>query len=48
MPIIASLLRIPHLVVAINKMGLVDWSHERFLEIKDQFEEFLPASKSRM
>jgi sulfate adenylyltransferase subunit 1 len=40
--IIASLLRIPHLVVAINKMDLVGWSHERFLEIKDQFEEFLP------
>ena len=40
--IIASLLRIPHLVVAINKMDLVDWSQERFLEIKDQFEEFLP------
>jgi sulfate adenylyltransferase subunit 1 len=40
--IIASLLRIPHLVVAVNKMDLVDWSHERFLEIKDQFEEFLP------
>ncbi len=40
--IIASLLRIPHLVVAINKMDLVDWSEERFLEIKDQFDEFLP------
>ncbi len=40
--IIASLLRIPHLVVAINKMDLVDWSEDRFLEIKDQFEEFLP------
>ena len=39
---IASLLRIPHLVVAINKMDLVDWSEERFLEIKDQFDEFLP------
>ena len=39
---IASLLHIPHLVVAINKMDLVDWSEERFLEIKDQFEEFLP------
>lgn len=40
--IIASLLRIPHLVVAINKMDLVDWSEERFLEIKDQFDRFLP------
>jgi bifunctional enzyme CysN/CysC/sulfate adenylyltransferase subunit 1 len=40
--IIASLLRIPHLVVTINKMDLVDWSEERFLEIKSQFEEFLP------
>ena len=39
---IASLLRIPHLVVAINKMDLVDWSEERFIEIRDQFEEFLP------
>jgi len=40
--IIASLLRIPHLVVAVNKMDLVDWSQDRFQEIKDQFEEFLP------
>ncbi|HET7536799.1 MAG TPA: GTP-binding protein [Candidatus Didemnitutus sp.] len=39
---IASLLRIPHLVVAVNKMDLVDWSQERFLEIRAQFEEFLP------
>jgi bifunctional enzyme CysN/CysC/sulfate adenylyltransferase subunit 1 len=39
---IASLLRIPHLVVAINKMDLVDWSEQRFNEIRAQFEEFLP------
>ncbi|HAB15898.1 MAG TPA: sulfate adenylyltransferase [Verrucomicrobiales bacterium] len=39
---IASLLRIPHLVIAINKMDLVDWSEARFTEIRDEFERFLP------
>ncbi len=39
---IASLLRIPHLVVAINKMDLVNWSEERFREICEEFEKFLP------
>src|SRR5689334_15187049 len=39
---LASLLRIPHLVVAVNKMDLVDWSEDRFWGIRDQFEEFLP------
>jgi len=37
---IASLLRIPHLVVAVNKMDLVDYSQERFSEIVDEFRQF--------
>jgi len=37
---LASLLRIPHLVVCINKMDLVDWSQDRFEEIKAEFREF--------
>ncbi len=39
---LAALLRIPHLVVAINKMDLVHWSEARFLEIRAEFEKFLP------
>src|SRR5476651_1668281 len=38
---IAALLGIPHIVIAVNKMDLVNWSEERFLEIRDQFEDFL-------
>ena len=37
---IASLLRIPHLVLAVNKMDLVDYSQERFDEIKAEFRDF--------
>jgi bifunctional enzyme CysN/CysC/sulfate adenylyltransferase subunit 1 len=44
---IASLLRIPHLVVAVNKMDLVGWSQERFEEIRAHFEEFLPRLEMR-
>jgi bifunctional enzyme CysN/CysC/sulfate adenylyltransferase subunit 1 len=39
---LASLLRIPHLVVAVNKMDLVNWNEETFLSIRDEFEQFLP------
>jgi bifunctional enzyme CysN/CysC len=37
---LASLLGIPHLVVCINKMDLVDWSQERYEEIKADFRSF--------
>ncbi len=40
---IASLLQIPHLVVCVNKMDLVDYKQERYEEIKEDFEHF--ASK---
>jgi len=39
---IAAMLGIPHVVIAVNKMDLVDWSEERFLEIRDEMEAFLP------
>ncbi|MEE2713647.1 MAG: sulfate adenylyltransferase subunit CysN [Planctomycetota bacterium] len=37
---IASLLGIPHVIVAINKMDLVDWSQEVYDEISQQFDAF--------
>jgi bifunctional enzyme CysN/CysC len=37
---ISSLLRIPHIVVAVNKMDLVDYSQERFNEIVADFRQF--------
>ena len=39
---LTALLRIPHLVVAVNKMDLVGWSEQRFNEIRAEFEGFLP------
>ncbi|MFO7743959.1 MAG: GTP-binding protein, partial [Psychroflexus sp.] len=37
---IASLLNIPHIIVCINKMDLVDYSEDTFNTIVEQFEEF--------
>ncbi|MFO7821577.1 MAG: sulfate adenylyltransferase subunit CysN [Lentisphaeria bacterium] len=38
--IIASLLGIPHMVVCINKMDLVDYSRQRFQEIVEEYKNF--------
>jgi len=37
---IATLLGVQHLVVAVNKMDLVDWSEDRFEEIRKDYNEF--------
>jgi len=37
---IAALLRIPHLVVCINKMDLVDFREDRYTAIRNEFSEF--------
>ncbi|MEO6700614.1 MAG: sulfate adenylyltransferase subunit CysN [Jatrophihabitantaceae bacterium] len=37
---IASLLRVPHLVLAVNKIDLVDYSEQVFTEIRDEFARF--------
>ena len=37
---LASLLRVPHLVVAVNKMDLVDWSEQTYEAIRDEFTSF--------
>lgn len=37
---IASLLRIPHLVVCINKMDLADYSEEAYNKVVEQYKEF--------
>jgi bifunctional enzyme CysN/CysC len=37
---LASLLGIPHLMICINKMDLVDFSAERFAEIREDFRRF--------
>ncbi|MEM6396094.1 MAG: sulfate adenylyltransferase subunit CysN [Bacteroidota bacterium] len=37
---ISSLLQIPHLVVCVNKMDLVDWDRDTYERIKDEFSAF--------
>jgi len=37
---LASLLGIRHIVLAVNKMDLIDWDRERFEKIRDEFYEF--------
>ncbi len=37
---ITNLLRVPHLVVAVNKMDLVDWDADVFWRIHDEFRDF--------
>ncbi|MDT4926096.1 MAG: bifunctional enzyme CysN/CysC [Pseudonocardiales bacterium] len=37
---LATLLGIPHLIICINKMDLVDFAEERFQEIRDEFRRF--------
>jgi bifunctional enzyme CysN/CysC len=37
---IAALLRTPHVLVLVNKMDLVDWSQDRFNEIREEYEAF--------
>lgn len=38
--LLASLLGVPHLVICVNKMDLVEYSEQRFEEVRAEFEEF--------
>jgi bifunctional enzyme CysN/CysC len=44
--LLVSLLGVPHMVVCVNKMDMVDYSEQRFNEIRTEFEEF--ASKLQL
>ena len=37
---LASLLRIPHLVVCVNKMDLIDYDEKAFTAVKEEFRSF--------
>lgn len=39
--ILASLLQIPHFIIAVNKMDLVDFKEDVYIEIKNQLREFV-------
>ena len=43
---LATLLGVPHLVLCVNKMDLVDWSEDRFESIREEFTDF--ASRLRV
>lgn len=38
---ISSLLKIPHFVVCVNKMDLVDWDEDTFYKIKEEIDDFI-------
>ena len=38
--LLVSLLGVPHLVICVNKMDLVEYSEARFEQIREQFTEF--------
>jgi bifunctional enzyme CysN/CysC len=38
--LLVSLLSVPRLVICVNKMDMVDWSEQRFEEIRAEFTEF--------
>ena len=44
--LLVSLLGVPHLVICVNKMDLVEYSEERFDEIREQFTEFAVAARA--
>jgi bifunctional enzyme CysN/CysC len=44
---LATLLGVPHLIVCVNKMDLVDYSEDRFDEIRVEFEEFATRLRVR-
>ncbi|GAB3731092.1 sulfate adenylyltransferase subunit CysN [Nocardiopsis nanhaiensis] len=44
---LTTLLQVPHLVLAVNKMDLVDYSQDRFEEIKAEFTEFAAKLDAR-